>query len=68
MPPACGPRGGRSADHAAPQCSVEARNRERMPFTTSVDSIRTLGGATNGLAIVDTNDFKTAACSAPPTT
>ena len=41
------------------EVAVEARNRERMPFTTSVDSIRTLGGATNGLAIVDSNDFKT---------
>ena len=30
-----------------------------MPFTTSVDSIRTLGGATNGPAIVGINDFKT---------
>ncbi len=41
------------------EVQLEARNRERMPFTTSADSIRTLGGATNGLAIVDSNDFKT---------
>ena len=41
------------------EVQLEARNRERMPFTTSVDSIRTLGGATNGLAIVGSNDFKT---------
>jgi VWFA-related protein len=38
---------------------VEARNRERMPFTTRLDSIRTLGEATNGLVLADTNDFKT---------
>ncbi len=36
---------------------VEARNRERMPYTTRLDSIRTLGGATNGMALVDSNDF-----------
>lgn len=37
---------------------AEMRNRERMPFSVSSDSIRTLGGATNGMAIVDTNDLK----------
>ena len=41
------------------EMQVEARNRERMPFTTTLDSIRTLGGATNGLAIVDSNDVRT---------
>jgi VWFA-related protein len=40
------------------QEAVESRNRERMPFTTTIDSIRTLGGATNGLAIVDGNDIR----------
>jgi VWFA-related protein len=40
------------------QQAVESRNRERVPFTTSLDSIRTLGGATNGLAIVDSNDVR----------
>jgi VWFA-related protein len=40
------------------QRAVESNNRERLPFTTSLDSIRTLGGATNGLAIVDSNDVR----------
>jgi VWFA-related protein len=37
--------------------AVEMRNRNRVPYSTRVDSIRTLGEATNGMAIVDTNDF-----------
>ena len=57
MPPACAPRSGRSPSTAL-QREVESRNRERMPFTTTLDSIRTLGGATNGLAIVDSNDVR----------
>ena len=36
---------------------VEARNRERVPYSTPLDSIRTLGESTNGMAIVDTNNF-----------
>jgi VWFA-related protein len=36
---------------------AEARNRERVPYSTRLDSIRTLGEATNGMAIVDSNDF-----------
>ena len=36
---------------------IEARNRERVPYSTTLDSIRTLGEATNGMAIVDTNNF-----------
>jgi len=39
------------------EAMVEARNRERMPYSTRLDSIRTLGEATNGMAIVDTNNF-----------
>ena len=35
---------------------IEMRNRERVPYSTTLDSIRTLGESTNGLAIVDTND------------
>jgi VWFA-related protein len=35
---------------------AEARNRERAPFSTRLDSIRTLGEATNGRAIIDSND------------
>jgi VWFA-related protein len=36
---------------------AEARNRERAPYSTRLDSIRTLGESTNGMAIVDSNDF-----------
>jgi len=36
----------------------EMRNRERMPYSTPLDSIRTLGEATNGMAIVNTNDLE----------
>ena len=36
---------------------AEARNRERVPYSTTLDSIRNLGERTNGMAIVDTNDF-----------
>ncbi len=41
--PACGPRRGR-APTTPLEAQLEARNRERMPFTTTLDSIRTLGG------------------------
>jgi VWFA-related protein len=37
--------------------AVEARNRERVPYSTRLDSIRTLGESTNGMALVDSNDF-----------
>jgi VWFA-related protein len=37
---------------------AESRNRERMPFSLTSDSIRQLGERTNGMAIVDTNDLK----------
>jgi len=37
---------------------IEDRNRERLPYTTTLDSLRTLAGATNGLAVVDSNDVK----------
>ena len=40
------------------EAAVEARNRERVPYSTRLDSIRTLGDATNGMAIVDSNDFE----------
>ncbi len=36
---------------------AEMRNRERVAYSTPLDSIRTLGAATNGMAIVDGNDF-----------
>ena len=39
------------------EAMVEARNRERVPYSTRLDSIRTLGESTNGMAIVDTNNF-----------
>ncbi|MEO5819334.1 MAG: VWA domain-containing protein [Vicinamibacteraceae bacterium] len=39
------------------EAAVEARNRERMPYSTRLDSIRTLGESTNGMALVDSNDF-----------
>jgi hypothetical protein len=42
----------------AMEAVIEARNRERMPYSTRLDSIRTLGEATNGMAIVDTNDVE----------
>ena len=37
--------------------TIESRSRDRLPFTTTLDSIKTLAGATNGLAIAGTNDF-----------
>jgi VWFA-related protein len=40
------------------QAAVEARNRERVPFSTRLDSIRTLGESTNGMAVVDNNDVE----------
>jgi VWFA-related protein len=45
--------------HAATplEAAVEARNRERVPYSTRLDSIRTLGESTNGMAIVDSNNF-----------
>ncbi len=39
------------------EAAVEARNRERIPYSTRLDSIRTLGESTNGMALVDSNDF-----------
>ncbi|HEY8549632.1 MAG TPA: VWA domain-containing protein [Vicinamibacterales bacterium] len=39
------------------ESAVEMRNRERMPLSTRLDSIKRLGLATNGLAIADSNDF-----------
>ena len=36
---------------------AEMRNRERMPYSTPLDSIRRLGETTNGMAIVNTNDL-----------
>ena len=39
------------------EAMVEARNRERVPYSTRLDSIRTLGESTNGMAVVDTNNF-----------
>ena len=46
---------------------VEARNRERVPYSTTLDSIRNLGERTNGMAIVDTNDFEAACAVRSPT-
>jgi VWFA-related protein len=40
--------------------AVEARNRERIPYSTTLDSIRTLGESTNGMALVDSNDVGSA--------
>ena len=37
---------------------LEARRREKLPFTTTLDAIRTLASATNGLAVADGNDYK----------
>ena len=48
---------GRPQPGNALEAAVEARNRERVPYSTRLDSIRTLGEATNGMAIVDTNNF-----------
>ena len=53
--PATGEARGAPAPGAA--VNAEMRNRERVPYSTPVDSIRTLGESTNGMAIVDTNDF-----------
>jgi VWFA-related protein len=39
------------------QAIAEMRNRERVPYSTRLDSIRTLGESTNGMALVDSNDF-----------
>ena len=41
------------------EAAIESGSRERMPYSTNLDSIKTLAGATNGLAVADTNDFKT---------
>jgi VWFA-related protein len=41
----------------ATQSFAEMRNRERVPYSTTLDSLKTLAGATNGLAIADTNNF-----------
>jgi VWFA-related protein len=38
--------------------AVEMRARERAPYSTTLDSIRTLGESTNGMAIVDSNDVE----------
>jgi hypothetical protein len=48
---------GRPQPGNALEAALEARNRERVPYSTRLDSIRTLGEATNGMAIVDTNNF-----------
>jgi VWFA-related protein len=37
---------------------IEMRNRERVPYSTPLDSIRTLGESTNGMAIVDSNNVE----------
>jgi VWFA-related protein len=36
---------------------AQARNPDREPFSTPLQTLRTLGPATNGLAITDSNDF-----------
>jgi hypothetical protein len=36
---------------------AQARNRDREPFSTPLQTLKTLGPATNGLAITDTNDL-----------
>jgi len=38
--------------------AIEARNRERVPYSTRLDSIRTLGESTNGMAVVDSNNVE----------
>jgi VWFA-related protein len=45
----------RAADPSS--ADVEMRNRDRIPYSTRLDSIRTLGESTNGMALVDSNDF-----------
>jgi VWFA-related protein len=42
----------------ATQAMIEMRNREREPYSTTLDSIRTLGESTNGMAIIDSNDVE----------
>jgi VWFA-related protein len=42
----------------ATESLIEMRNREHMPLTTTLDSIRTLGESTNGMAIVDSNNVE----------
>lgn len=42
---------------AAPTAADEMRSTERVPFSTRLDSIRALGESTNGMALVDSNDF-----------
>lgn len=39
------------------ESAVEMRNRDRTPYSTTLDSIKRLGLATNGLAIADSNDL-----------
>lgn len=48
---------GRPVTTTAIGAQAEMRNRERMPYSTTLDSIRTLGESTNGMAVVDTNDL-----------
>ena len=36
---------------------IESRQRDHAPFGSTLDTVRTLGEATGGLAIVDTNDL-----------
>ena len=50
---------GRPTTPNATQSFAEMRNRERMPYSTTLDSLRALAASTNGLAIADTNDFAT---------
>ena len=37
--------------------TVEMRNRERMPLSNPLDHLKTLGEATNGLVVADTNNL-----------
>jgi VWFA-related protein len=48
----------RAAADPAVDAVAEMRNREREPYSTTLDSIRRLGEATNGMAIVDSNDVE----------
>lgn len=48
---------GRPTTPNATQSFAEMRNRERMPYSTTLDSLKALAGSTNGLAIADSNDF-----------
>jgi VWFA-related protein len=40
------------------EAMAESRNRERVPYSTRLDSIRTLGESTNGMAVVDSNNVE----------